>query len=746
MKRKLAAIMFTDITGYTSIMSVDEGKALAALEKQRNLFKPIIEKYQGEWLKEMGDGTLSCFHSASEAVKCAIEIQRALETEADFKVRIGIHIGDVVFSEGDVYGDGVNIASRIEPVSEPGGICVSESVYEHLANKPEYHTEFVGEKKLKNVPRPVKVYSVSTTGKQIVSRSGKRAGKSAILRKWKRYLVYAILSMFIIAFGIFLLKKFPIKSKPDEKKVLLVLPFENLGNPEDEYFADGITEEIISRLAQLRELGVISRTTAISYKNTDKSLKEIGAEVGVDYILEGTIRWDHSENDKGRIRVTPQLIHVEDDVHLWADRFDSVLEDVFSVQTQIAEKVVHYLDITLVKYDIEVLKQIPTTNIDAYEYYLKGIEYYNKSFWYSDLDSSIVNFRKAVEIDSNFAQAYAKMSMACSKHYNLFAINGQYINEAKEAVEKADKLAPESPDTYIAYGYYYSYCQNDYDMALKQFESAFRLSPNSAATLEAMAFIQGRLGDFNKSISNMKKALKLNPNSRMLLDDIGSAYQYLRKFDEAEVYFEKAIEIAPDWDIPVMEKALNCICKNGDIDKAREIIDEGMKRVDNPDAILKRFYGMLLSYEGKFSEALSITEYPTEKASYYYFMGEDSMAALGFEDIKANMEYMVNNQPNSSSNYLWLGIAYAGLGRKDEAIESGLKGVELNNNGPAMYQLAFIYVMTGEYDKAIDQLEYILEIPSYITVPFLKLEPLWIPIREHPRFIALLEKYGNQDR
>ena len=154
MKRRLAAIMFTDIAGYTSMMSADEGKALAALEQQRSLFKPIIEKHHGEWLKEMGDGTLSCFPSASEAVKCAIEIQQALEADTDFKVRIGIHIGDVVFSQGDVHGDGVNIASRIEPLAESGGICVSESVYEHLANKPEYHTQFIGEKKLKNVPRP----------------------------------------------------------------------------------------------------------------------------------------------------------------------------------------------------------------------------------------------------------------------------------------------------------------------------------------------------------------------------------------------------------------------------------------------------------------------------------------------------------------------------------------------------------------------------------------------------------------
>lgn len=288
--RKLAAIMFTDIVGYTAIMAKDEQKALQLLNKNRKILKSLIKQYNGEWLKEMGDGTLSCFQSAVDAVNCSLEIQSELINDTDLTLRIGIHIGDVVFTEGDVFGDGVNVASRIEPLATPGGVCVTEPVYDAIRNKPDIGTIPLGEKTLKNVNRPIKVYALTgewiTTPTIDISQIPDKVEKRDL--SWIKWIaVAAVVVISVIIFN----KAVKEDVEPPVEKSIAVLPFTTFSeNQEDLFFTDGVHDDILTQLSKIHDLKVISRTSVVQYKNTTKTMGEIAKELDVVNILEGSVR------------------------------------------------------------------------------------------------------------------------------------------------------------------------------------------------------------------------------------------------------------------------------------------------------------------------------------------------------------------------------------------------------------------------------------------------------------------------
>ena len=364
--RQLAAIMFTDIVGYTALMGNDEEKAFRILKKNRELQKPIIEQFNGRWIKELGDGVLVSFNTVSDSVNAAITIQKESRTVSDLQLTIGIHLGEVVFENDDVFGDGVNIASRIQAFSTPGSIYISEAIHNNISNKQGIVTKFVKQEKLKNVVSPIRIYEVIIAHK-------KHSSKMSIRES----------------------------TNESSGKSIAVLPFANMSNdPDQDYFCDGISEEIIDTLAQLNNLRVIARTSAFSFKEKNIDVREIGKRLDVTTLLEGSVR-----KSGNRLRITTKLVSVSDGSHLWTNRYDRELEDIFSIQEDIATNVATELKGFLTSREKKVIRPQKTV-IEAYEPFLKGLELFHQlNVW-----ESKIMFEKAIEIDPDYAPAHAGLA------------------------------------------------------------------------------------------------------------------------------------------------------------------------------------------------------------------------------------------------------------------------------------------------------------------------------------------------
>ncbi len=503
--RKLAAIMFTDIVGYTALMGEDEHKALKILQKNRNLLKPIIAQCDGDWLKEMGDGTLSCFASAVDAVNCALTIQNLLKDDTDLKLRIGIHIGDVVFEEGDVFGDGVNIASRIEPLAEVGGVCVSERVYEDIQNKSDIQTVFLGEKALKHVKRPIKVYALTGEGLPApsVGLGAVEAGQAP--------------------------------TKPPRS--IAVLPFMDMSQEQDqEYFCDGMAEELIDALTKIKDLRVAARTSAFSFKGKQQDIREIGNKLKVSTVLEGSVR-----KAGNRLRITAQLINVADGYHLWSEKYDRELKDIFAIQDEIAGHIVRALRVMLSDREKRALEKVLTTDIEAYDYYLQG-----RKFFYDARrkNSKFARqmFARATQIDPSYALAYAGIADSCSWLYMYGESTEENLREAEGASRKALELDPELAEAHVAHGLAVSLSKR-YDEAGKEFEAAIRLDARlfEAHYFYARAcFAQGKL---EKAARLYNQASEVRPEDFQAPLLLGGVYNGLGLENKAKLAYRQGLEI-----------------------------------------------------------------------------------------------------------------------------------------------------------------------------------------------------------
>jgi len=413
--RKLAAIMFTDMVGYTALMQKEESKARELIERHRALLKPFVKKHGGEIIQFVGDGTFCRFDSAIEAVNAAVEIQKVLELEPEINLRIGIHVGDVVVKGDEVYGDGVNIAARIEPLAIAGGICVSARVRDDIKNQSGLNLTSLGKKDLKNVDEEIEVYSVSreTENAPDTPALQKPTPTANIFSiKWLGIAAVVILLVIVglkVDFGTMVAES----NEEVNRLSIAVLPFTNMSaDPENEFFSDGITEDILTQLSKIHSLEVISRTSIMQYKNTTKSLREIGKELGVATILEGSVR-----RGGNRVRITAQLIDTETDKNLWADTYDRDLDDIFAIQSDVAKKIAAALKTSLTPEEEDRLNQKPTDNIEAYDYYLRGNDYAYGSNERNDFEIGIELYQKAIELDPNFSNAYSNLSRGHSDMY-----------------------------------------------------------------------------------------------------------------------------------------------------------------------------------------------------------------------------------------------------------------------------------------------------------------------------------------
>jgi len=540
-------------------------------------------------------------------------------------------------------------------------------------------------------------------------------------------------------------------------KMLAVLPFENLGQAEDEYFADGLTEEITSRLASVSGLGIISRTSANQYKKTTKTLKQIGHELGAGYVLEGSVRWDKPQEGKGRVRVTPQLIEVADDRHLWADRYDAELADVFEVQASIAERVTSALDVALRPGEQRGLTVKPTANLTAYDYYLRGNEYYERGHDRLDLDAfrtAISLYDSAVRLDPRFAAGYVRRSQARAGLYWWGDRADSDLVGAQTSADTAVRLAPDLAGVHVALGYCYYWGHYDYPRALEEFGYARRLQPNNSEVVFAIGALERRQGRWAEALADQRQAVALSPRSADLKWDLAYTYALLRRYSEADRYLDQAIALTPDSPLLYGLKASWHVLATGDVEGARQILRGALGRA-SPEDLVVSVPPFLVAHDSAFQSAIvrvspaafrgSTAWYLGWKADLYREQGRQSLARAYFDSLRALRERDATARPDKPSVHLDLGRAYAGLDRKTDAIREARRACELLpistdafDGGACLVDLARVYSRVSEQEAAIDQLAMLLKIPAEISTAGLRSEPTWAPLRSNPRFQRLI--------
>lgn len=588
------------------------------------------------------------------------------------------------------------------------------------------------------------------------------AGRRVLKRRVALGLVYVVALWGVIATGWLAAERgvLPWQSAveaAEERTMLVVLPFVNLGPADDEYFTDGVTEEITSRLSEIPELGVISRTSAIQYKGTDLSLREIAAELGVEYVLEGTVRWERGADGPSTVRVTPQLIRVSDDTNIWTDSYDAVLSEIFRVQSDIAENVARALDITLLEPQRRALSSQPTDNFEAYDLYLRGNELYGRRFVEEDTRAAVAMYEQAIQLDSTFASAYAALARARVWLNQQFGRSAE-LPLARQAVDEALRLAPDLIEAHMALGDYHYYGSWDFEQALEQYQWVRRRQPSNSDAIALTAWIQRRLAQWENSIANAEQAIALDPRNTVWLIGQAQNLLYMRQYEEAEPYFLRAIELDPDVPYYYRWAAWFYLAWDGTPERANRLLQRASYRFDPAHLLVgsEASWVILDVFGPDYAPTLEqiSPSSPDVDSAYYYLAnaqvnaqaGLDEAARTYYDSARVVLVARVTEAVPFLAPHSALGIAYAGLGRKEEAIREGRLGVQnLPTSRDAMTgpdrvrDLARIYVMVGEYDAAIDQLDYLLSIPSPLSAGLLYIDPFWDPLRSSARFQTMLE-------
>ncbi len=549
-------------------------------------------------------------------------------------------------------------------------------------------------------------------------------------------------------------------------KRIVVLPFENLGPPEHEYFAAGMTEEITGLLATVGKLGVISRFTALKLRDGGQTIQQIGEELGIDYVLEGTVRWASSGSGPSRIRVTLQLIRVATDTHLWSNVFDRVIGDVFQVQSEIAGEVARQLDVSLLQ--SEALGAKPTHNMEAYRAYLRGLDAEKRTGALEvDYRLAIRLFEKAVKLDPTFALAFAHLSESRSCLVREgFARSERGVTQARKAAERALELQPDLPRAHLALGHFYYWTARDYEMALVEYEIARRGLPNDSVLLWEVSCIRRRQGRFEESVADLQRALELNPLEPDLSYGLGLTYSCLRRYEEASHFLDRALTLLPDSWKMLLVKVYNQFLWTGDTQLAIEEL-EAVSNAGHHHAqfylgyfetcarlyqrAVERYSSLPLE---TFVDSINYTPKQLALANVYHFMGDAEEARNGYESARRLLEEAARKRPEDSRIRSALGLSYAGLARKADAIREGELGVALLPikrdalEGPfRLLSLAEIYALLGEHDAALKQIELALSRPTYpFSVPVLETHPVFDPLRDHRRYRALVKRHREAHR
>jgi len=699
-ERKLTAILSADVKGYSRLMGEDEVGTLRMLTAYREVTDTLIQQHRGRIVGTAGDGLLAEFASAVDAVQCAIAIQQVLKirnadlpSERRMEFRIGINVGDVIVEGSQIYGDGVNIAARLEALAEGGGICLSGTVYDQIENKLALGYEFLGEQTVKNIAKPVRVYRVRIEAEAPTTGPG----RGVITLPHQTSIL-------------------PLPDKPS----IVVLPFVNMSNdPEQEYFSDGITEDITTDLSKISNLFVISRNSAFTYKGKAVKVRDISREMGVRYIMEGSVR-----KAGERVRISVQLIDATTDHHLWAERYDRPLTDIFALQDEIVQKIVTTLKLQLTLQEQGWIVRKRTDNLEAYDAFLRGVEY----FW-RDTKEAVAQARqtyeKAVALDPQYAEAYARLGLTYYREWVWrWSANPQTLERALTLAQQAVALDDSLPAAHSLLSLVYARKQQ-YDQASAEGERAIAFDPNNADSYAWQAEVLNIAGRSEEALRRVEQAMRLNPHyPPYYLIQLGWAYNLTGRYAEAVTtlkeatsrspthfgaHFNLALSYTQQWtsqqspDSQTLEQAVAAaqrVRALNDSDLSSHAIlgiaylwqkqyEQALAELEHASALNThdaRGYALLaeaLSWVGKPEEALRTVEQALCRKP---FVADEHLRSVGLayslagkpKEAIAPLKQYLNRYPNVLCAHLTLAAVYSELGKVAEAWAEAAEVLRLN--------------------------------------------------------------------
>ena len=543
-ERRLAAILAADVVGYSRLMGRDEEGTLARLKDcRRALVDPKIAEHRGRIVKTTGDGVLVEFASAVDAVRCALDVQRAMaqanETVPEdrrLEFRIGIHVGDIIIDGDDIFGDGVNIAARLEPIAEPGGICISEDSHRQVRGKIEVAWNDLGAQSLKNIAEPIRAWRAQFSDNAAAPRAAA-----------------------------------PANLEIPDKPSIAVLPFTNMsGDPEQEYFADGMVEDIITALSRITWLFVIARNSSFIYKGKAVDIKKVGRELGVRYVLEGSVR-----KAGNKVRITGQLIDALTGTHLWANRFDGGLEDVFDLQDEVTADVVSAIAPKVEQAEMERTRRKPTESFTAYDYFLHGMARIYDGTRETNVEA-LRNFERAIEIDPNYASAYGM----CAYCYVWRKANAWLVDKVRAVAETerlarmAARVGSDDANALAQAGFALAFVVGELDDGMALIDRALALDPNLAAAWRFKGFVKVFLGQPDEAIGPLERALRLSPLDPLIfIVQMGFVFTHFfaGRYDEALASGKKALAINPNYTTAVLMTAISAALAGRDDEAAKAV-------------------------------------------------------------------------------------------------------------------------------------------------------------------------------
>jgi adenylate cyclase len=768
-QRRLAAIMFTDMVGYTALSQRNEAVALELLEEHRRILRSIFPRFNGTEIKTIGDAFLVEFQSALEAAQCALEIQRTLakrnpdvSSEHRIELRIGIHVGDVVHREGDIYGDGVNVASRIQLVAGIGGICISVDVERQIHNALEARFEKLAPIELKNVQVPMDLFRIVLPWERDVGLKPERREVRRQRSAPVGWLVGALILLIVIA-AWFLFGRYHVPGKRSAvtelpAKSIAVLPFENLSrDPENEFFTNGVQDEILSDLSKVADLRVISRTSVMQYKaGAQRNLREIAQQLGVAHVVEGSV-----QRAANKVRVIAQLIDARNDAHLWAQTYDRDLADVFAIQSEIAKGIADQLQAKLSPAEKSAIEQRPTSDITAFELYSRAkdliLNFSFSAIAAQNVRSGIDLLNQALARDPSFFAAQCQLAYA---HDALYALGLDHTPErralAEAAVEAAFRLRPDSGEAHLARAQHLYFAYRDYAGALAELEIARRTLPNDPRIFEFTGYIARRRGQNEDGLRNLQRAVELDPRNSFTLQQLAISYKVLRRYAEEIATEDRALSIKPDDPETKAARAFALFEWKADTRPLHQTIDE--IRTKNPAAIKSVadvwFVCALAERDAAAAEialiALGDATVADSQTGFSAAFGrglvarmtkDESKARSAFAALRTEQEKIVQAQRDFGPAVCVLALIDAGLGRKEEALREAGRAVQLvpvekdSVNGAEMIQYsAIVAAWVGEKDLALEHLARAAQLPGYLSYGRLKLLPWWDALRGDPRF------------
>jgi adenylate cyclase len=699
-KRKLTAILSADAVGYSRLMGEDEEATVRIITAYRKVLTGLIQQHNGTVLDSPGDNLLAEFVSVVDAAECAVAIQKEIKARNDespegrrMQFRIGINLGDVIEEEGRIYGDGVNIAARLEGLADPGGVCVSRTAFEHIENKLPYGYEFLGDQTVKNIARPVGAYRVLMDPG--VKVSGKPIDKKpAIIRRTPILIGVAAILVLAVALGIrqfnvgrpkevpaSLEKKAgPLSGKPS----IAVLPFENMSDdPGQEYFSDGMTEEIITKLSMSPGIAVIARNSTFFYKGKRVKIKQIGRELGARYVVEGSVR-----KAGNMVRITAQLIEAATEKHLWAKTYDREFKEIFKLQDEIAQQIVAALNIKSREAEQARALRVPTESLTAYDSLLRGISHFSR-LTKEENEKAEAMFERSIQLDPEYASAYVFLGYA---HFMNYAFESSRDPRTLEKVsgfaQKALSLDDSSALAYVLLADVYR-ARGQFEQAISQAERALSLNPNDPVAYRSMGNALNSVGRSAEAVVAIQKAMLLDPHYAVYYNtDLAIAYRNLGRYEEAIASLKEALAMNPKWPLAYFELAMNyCmewgIAQSQDplmLDRALETAEK-LVSLDDSSWLGHLGLGIVYLYKKQFEKALAETE---------------RMIALA---------------PDNADSYALKAVIFNSLGRPEEAIEMVEKARQFNPVMPAWYlsALATAYDMSGRREEAVETYKRVFE-------------------------------------